>query len=203
MCKLYKYNEDNLEWRHKMKAQFYINTFLAKKEPCTPRVHAVDLFSNIKENMKRKLGTYKINDCTILEAKIPFKFFNYLFLFRTSANTIACSTIVHVQDAINWKEVDWPTLFNEHMKMELITLKEKLYKVKTTSLRTLIGPPFTMFLISGGFLTIQQKKGRDIDVFHFRRETIQQKKNEHALEQGNSSKEGESPHILVARMEEQ
>lgn len=29
------------------------------------------------------------------------------------------------------------------------------------------------------------------------------KKNEHALEQGNSSKEGESPHILVARMEEQ
>ena len=70
---------------------------------------------------------------------------------------IACSTIVHIQDAFNGKEVDWPALFYEHIRIKLITLKEELYNDKIVNLRTLIGPPFTMLLISEGFLTIQQE----------------------------------------------
>ena len=61
--------------------------------------------------MKSKTGTCKINDCTIIEARKPLKFFNSLFLLRTSANTIACTAVVHIQDALNGKEVDWPALF--------------------------------------------------------------------------------------------
>jgi hypothetical protein len=43
------------------------------------------------------------------------------------------------------------------MRTELIILKGMLYKDKTISLRTLIGPSLTMLLISEGFLIIQQK----------------------------------------------
>ena len=191
------------EWRQKMKAVFYLNNFVAKREPGTPRVKAADLFPNINDKMKNKLGTCRINDCTIPEARKPLKFFNSLFLLRTSANTISCTTIVHIQNALNGKEVDWPALFYDHMRMELITLKEELYKDKTTSLRTLIGPPLTMLLISEGFLTIQQEIEAGILMPSVLEEkpTNKKRKYDHDLEQGNSSKERENPQILVGRME--
>ena len=44
-----------------------------------------------------------------------------------------------------------------YIKTELINLKEALYKDKTTSLRTLVGPPLTMLLIHDGFLTVEQE----------------------------------------------
>lgn len=54
-------------------------------------------------------------------------------------------------------EIDWPEIFYENIKMELIPLKEKLYKNINTGMRTLVGPPLTMLLISDGFLTVQQE----------------------------------------------
>lgn len=103
------------------------------------------------------MGTCKINDCTIFEASEPLKFFNSLFLLRTSANTISCTAILHIHDTLNGGEVDWPTLFYAYIRTEFITLKETLYKDKTTSLRTLVGPPFTMLLINEELLTVQKK----------------------------------------------
>ena len=77
-----------------------------KRESCMPKVKAVDLFPNINDKIKNKLGTCRIIECTIPEARKPFKFFNSLFLLKTSAITISCSAIVHIQDALNEKEVD-------------------------------------------------------------------------------------------------
>ena len=77
------------EWQHKMRAVFYINIFLAKREPSTPRVHAADLLPNIKEKMRSKLGTCKINDCTILEARKPLKFFKSLFFSHNKCKHIS------------------------------------------------------------------------------------------------------------------
>jgi hypothetical protein len=48
---------------------------------------------------------------------------NSLFLLRTSANTISCTTVAHIQDALNGKEIDWPGLFYEYIKAEFITGK--------------------------------------------------------------------------------
>jgi hypothetical protein len=81
---------------------------------------------------------------------------------RTSAHTISCTAVAHIQDALNGKEVDWPGLIYEYIKIELITLKKELYKEKTTTLRTLVGPPVTMLLISEGLLTVQQEIGAGI-----------------------------------------
>jgi hypothetical protein len=64
---------------------------------------------------------------------------------------------VHLQDALNGREVDWPALFYGYIKAELVTLKEALYKEKTTTLRTLVGPPLTMILIIEGLLTVPQE----------------------------------------------
>jgi len=107
--------------------------------------------------MKTKIGTCKINDCTIIEARRPLKFFNSLFLLRTSANTIACTAVLHIQDALNGKEVDWPALLYGYIKTELINLKETLYKDRTTTVRTFVGPPLTMMLINEGLLSVQQE----------------------------------------------
>ena len=41
--------------------------------------------------------------------------------------------------------------------MELIYLKEWLYKDKVTSIKTLVGPPLTMLLITDRLLTVQQE----------------------------------------------
>lgn len=65
--------------------------------------------------------------------------------------------MVHIQDALNGKEVDWPGLFYGYIKAELITLKEELYKDKTTNLRTVVGPPLTMFFISEGYSLFLKK----------------------------------------------
>ena len=78
-------------WRKNMMVVFYLNTFSAKREPDTPKVKAADLFPNINDKINNKFGTYKIIECTIPEARKPFKFFNSLFLLETSANTISCS----------------------------------------------------------------------------------------------------------------
>ena len=140
-----------------MMVVFYLNTFSAKREPGTPKVKAADLFPNINDKINNKFGTYKIIECTIPEARKPFKFFNSLFLLETSANTILCNAVVHIQNALNGKEVDWHALFCDYIKMELISLKEALYKEKGTNMRTLVGPAITMLLSTDGFLTLQQE----------------------------------------------
>ena len=80
-----------------MRAVFYINTFLRKKhqahQGCMSQIYfQISMF-----------GTCKINHYTIFEARKPLKFFNSLFLLRTSANTILCSVVVHIQDALKWR----------------------------------------------------------------------------------------------------
>ena len=109
-----------------------------------------------------KLGTYKINDFTIIEGRKPLKFFNSLFWLRIRANTISCSVIAHIQHALNGKEVDWPGLFCDYIKAEFITLEEELYKDKTITLRTLVGSPIIMLLAFDVFLTVQQEIGADM-----------------------------------------
>ena len=189
-------------WRQKMKAVFYLNTFIAKREPGTPRVHAADIFPNIKEKMRNKLGTCKINDCTIPEARKPLKFFNSLFLLRTSPTTISCTAVAHIQDALNGKEVDWPALFLEHIKLELIALKEGLFKDRNTSMRTLVGPPLTMLLINEGFLTVQQEISAGILMPAELTEKPASKKRkletEMELIRGEPSDQKEVPNLLVA-----
>ena len=189
-------------WKQTMKGVFFLNTFIAKRELGTPRVHAEDIFPNIKEKMKTKTGTCKINDCTIPEARRPLKFFNSFFLLRTSANTIACTAVVHIQDALNGREVDWPALFYGYIKAELITLKEALYKDKTTTLRTLVGPPLTMILISEGLLTVQQEIEAGILMpSELIEEPIsKRRKTQPSMElaMGGTSKTKEPPQILVA-----
>lgn len=180
-----------------MKGIFYLDTFSAKREPGTPIVHVADLFPSIKENMKTKMGTCKINVCTILEARKPLKFFNSFFLLKTSANTIACTIVVHIQDALNGRKVDWPALFYGYIKTKLINLKDALFKDKTTSLRTLVGPPLTMLLISDGVLTVQQELDARILMPSKLEDKPPNKKRkfEDELEhtKGKSSKEGEKP----------
>jgi hypothetical protein len=192
-------------WRQTMKAVFFLNTFIAKREPGTPRVHASDIFPNIKEKMKTKSGTCKINDRTIPEARRPLKFFNSLFLLRTSANTIACTGVVHLQDALNGREVDWPALFYGYIKAELVTLKEALYKDKTTTLRTLVGPPLTMILISEGLLTVPQEieAGILMPSELIEEPSSKKRKTQPAMEltTGETSKTKEPPQILVAMAE--
>ena len=119
-------------------------------------MNAANLFFNINDKIRNKLGSCKINNSTIPDAKNPLKFLNYLFLLRTSANTIACTTVLHIQDALNGKEMDWPALYYEDPKMELTSLKEWLYKDKYLRMQTLVGPPLIIWLISDALLTIQQ-----------------------------------------------
>lgn len=91
------------------------------------------------------------------------------------------------------------------MRMELIILKEELYKEKIANLRTLIGPPLTMLLISEGLLIIQQEIEAGILMPSLLEEKPLNKKRKYEQKlgqiKGNSSKEGESPQILVAKME--
>ena len=192
-------------WRQTMNGVFYLNTFMAKREPGMPRVHATDLFPNIKEKMKSKIGTCKINDCTIIEARKPLKFFNSLFLLRTSANTITGTTIVHIQDALNGKEVDCPALFHGYIKTELINLKEALYKDKTTSLRTLVGPPLTMLLIHDGFLTVEQELDARVlnpsETVEKHCEKKRKLETQPTHQKGESSKIKEGPQVLSAMAE--
>ena len=192
-------------WRQKMKAVFYLNTFLAKREPGTPRVHAADIFPNIKDKMRSKLGTCKINDCTIPEVRKPLKFFNSLFLLKTSATTISCTAVAHIQDALNEKKVNWPALFFEYIKLELISLEEGLFKDRNTGMRTLVGPPLTMLLISEGFLTVQQEIEAEILMPTELTENPASKKQKTEtrmeLIRGESSDHKEAPHLLVAMAE--
>lgn len=152
-----------------------------------------------------KLGTYKINDFTIIEGRKPLKFFNSLFWLRIRANTISCSVIAHIQHALNGKEVDWPGLFCDYIKAEFITLEEELYKDKTITLRTLVGSPIIMLLAFDVFLTVQQEIGADMFIPSQLEEKTPNKKkkfeNEVEHTKRNSSKKGEKPQILVAKME--
>ena len=154
--------------------------------------------------MKNKLGSCRINECTISEARKPLKFFNSLFLLRTSANTISCSAVVHIQDALNGKEVDWPALYYEHIKMELISLKEGLYKDMNSGMRTLVGPPLTMWLISNELLTVQQEIDAGILMPSKLEERPLNKKRKLDYEldhtRGNSSSGEENPQIMVANI---
>jgi hypothetical protein len=127
------------DWKNKMRAVFYISAFSAKREPGTRRVKEVDIFPNYNDKLRTKAGTCRIADCTIPEARRPLRFFNSLFLLRTNASTIPCSAITHISDALNGKLVDWPLLFRENLLAELKTIKEGLFKDKTTGLKSMVG----------------------------------------------------------------
>ena len=64
---------------------------------------------------------------------------------------------MHISDALNGKPVDWPEIFRKILTMELRTIKEELFKDKTTGMKTMIGPPLTMLLIAEGLLSVQQE----------------------------------------------
>ena len=80
--------------------------------------------------MRTKAGTCKIADYTILEARCPLRFFNSLFLLRTTANIISCSAITHIADALNGKLIGWPTLFRENLVAKMKNIKEGLFRDK-------------------------------------------------------------------------
>ena len=64
---------------------------------------------------------------------------------------------MHISDALNGKQVDWPEIFREILITKLRTIKEELFKDKTTGLKSMIGPPLTMILIAEGLLPVQQE----------------------------------------------
>lgn len=111
-----------------MRTIFYLTPFSAKREPGTPKVNAADIFSNFSDKAKIKTGTCKVVECTIPEARRPLRFFNSLFLLRTSTHTIPCQAVVHLSDVLNGKLVDWPSLFRDLIWAELKNLKEELFK---------------------------------------------------------------------------
>ena len=88
------------DWRNKMKASFYITTFTAKINLTLQRS---ELRTSFQLTMKRCARTCRIANYAILEAKRLLRFFEFLFLLRTTANTIHCSVIVHFADALNNK----------------------------------------------------------------------------------------------------
>lgn len=118
------------DWKNKMRAIINITIFPAKREPCTPKVKTVKIFSSYHDKMRTKAETYKITNCTILEARRHLRFFNSIFSLKTSANTISCSIIIHIIDTLNGKLVDWPALFCENLMADLWTLKYDYSKVK-------------------------------------------------------------------------
>ena len=148
------------DWKNKMRAVFYLTEFSARREPGTPKAKPADIFLNFNDKMRSKTCTCKIGDCTIPEAKRPLRFFNSLFLLRTTANTISCQTIAHIADALNGKLVDWPALFKEIILTELKNTTEELFKDKTTLLKSMIAPPLTM--LHGALPTVSQEIEADI-----------------------------------------
>lgn len=94
---------------------------------------------------------------TILEARRPLRFFNSVFLLRTTPNTISCQAISQIPDALNGKLVDWRVLFREIILAKLKNIKEELFKDKTTMLKSMLGPPLTMLLMDGGLLIVSQE----------------------------------------------
>ena len=205
------------DWRNQMRVVFYLTTFSAKREPGTPKVAAADIFPNFGERAKSKAGTCKVAECTIPEAKRPLRFFNSLLLLRTNTHSIPCQYIVHITDALNGKPVDWPTVYRELIEAELKNLKHELFKDKSTLLKSMVGPPITMMLMAEGLLSVQQEieagfletsifqdksvpssKKRKHDTVM---ELLGTEKGEPSHTQGDSSKQGVKPHILVARVE--
>lgn len=182
------------DWKNKMRAVFYISAFSAKREPDTRRVKEVDVFPSYNEKVRTKAGTCRIADCTIPEAKRPLRFFNSLFLLRTSASTLPCSAISHISDALNGKLVDWPLLFRENLLAELRNIKEGLFKDRTTGLKSMVGPPLTMLLIAEELLTVSQEVQAGILVPSILEEPGQvTKKRKHEPEQNSKGTErGES-----------
>ena len=190
------------DWRNKMRTVFYLTAFSATREPGTPKVRAANIFPNYADKIKTRAGTCKITECTIQEARRPLRFFNSLFLLRTNTNTISCQAIAHIADALNGKLVDWPELFKEIMLTELRTLKEELFKDKTTMLKSMVGPPLTMLLIDEGLLSVQQELEAGILMPHDIVEKPNSKKRKLGpsmeLTLGEPSKSKEVPHICVA-----
>ena len=86
--------------------------------------------------------------------------------------------------------------------MELISLKEALYKDRNKGMRTIVGPPLTMLLISDGFLTVQQKieAGIVMPTELIERPASKKRKMDTKMEltKGEPSERKEAPHILVA-----
>ena len=113
---------------------------------------------------------------------------------------MSCNAIVHIQDALNGKEVDWHALFCEYIKLELILLKEALYKKKGNNIRTLVGPPFTVLLTTNGFLTVQQEIEVGMLVDFIEKPISKKRKIQPSMEltTGETSKTKEPPQILVA-----
>jgi hypothetical protein len=190
------------DWRNKMRTVFYLTTFSATREPGTPKVRAANIFPNYADKVKTRADTCKIVECTIQEAKRPLRFFNSLFLLRTNTNTISCQAIAHIADALNGKLVDWPELFKEIILTELRTLKEELFKDKTTVLKSMVGPPLTMLLITEGLLSVQQEleAGILMPPDFIEKPLSKKRKLEPSMELtfGEPSKNKEVPHICVA-----
>ena len=127
-------------------------------------------------------------------------------MLRTNANTISCQAIAYITDALNGKIVDWPAIFKENMLIELKSLKEELYKDKTTMLKTMVGPPLTILLLNEGVMSVQQELAAGMLVPSKKLEQKppnKKRKSEYQLVQtdGASSKQGEQLQILVANIE--
>jgi hypothetical protein len=111
-------------------------------------VAALDFFPTYHEKTRSKVGTCKISECTIQESKRPLRFFNTLFFLRTVANIISCPAVMFIADALNGKIVDWPEIFRDNLIAELRSIKEELFKDKSLGIKSMVGPPLTMLLIT-------------------------------------------------------
>jgi hypothetical protein len=69
---------------------------------------------------------------------------------------------MHIIDALNRKQVDWPEIFRDKLISELKSIKEEVFKDKTTGMKSMIGPPLTMLLIAEGLLIVPQEIEVDI-----------------------------------------
>jgi hypothetical protein len=126
-------------------------------------------------------------------------------LLRTTTNVFSCQAISHIVDAFNGKLVDWLPLFRETIVTELKSLKEELFKDKTTMLKTMLGPPLTMMLIIEGLLSVQQEieAGILMPPDFIDKPVSKKRKMEQAtkLTIGGTSKQKEKLQILVALAE--
>ena len=136
---------------------------------------------------------------------------------HTNTHSIPCQYIVHITDALNGKPVDWPTVYRELIEAELKNLKHELFKDKSTLLKSMVGPPITMMLMAEGLLSVQQEieasfletsifQDKSVPSSKKRKhdttmELLSTEKGEPSHTQGDSSKQGVKPHILVARVE--
>ena len=105
-----------------------------------------ELFPSLTTMQKGQL-IVKVGDCRALGSKKPLRLLSSLFCLNTTSQySISISFAKQVLAALNGQEVDWPLVFYEEFKGELITLHRRQHQDKTKVIKTAIGPHLTLLI---------------------------------------------------------